>query len=360
MEIVNLTKDKYKEWDDFCLESDDAWFWHTTKWLEYTLNFQLDSHSESKSFFILKDNKIAAICPLILEERSGVKEFSYNKSYGIIPAFANHLTRKERDKLMKLMFERLDYLAEENNVKRISMRFVILNPSFIETQKQKYNYLKKFGYLDNSLNTRIIDLRRPLDELRKKIRHGHDSDIDRASKILKSEIFDYSNITKEAFNGYLELHHKDKGRLKRKEITFDMMYDWIKEKNAFLIGTKKEGKFVGFSYFFLFKNNVYYGSACNDKDCSNMPIAHFIQWQAIKWMHKKNIKFYEIGWQHFADTFSNFPSEKDISIARFKRGFGGFTVPLFMGEKYYNKDYFLEIYNSRIKKYSDNFNMRKK
>jgi len=50
---------------------------------------------------------------------------------------------------------------------------------------------------------------------------------------------------------------------------------------------------------------------------------------------------------------SNFPTEKEIDIARFKRGFGGFTVPLFRAEKYYDKKYFLKTYQDRINKFSD-------
>jgi len=351
-----LTKNKYKEWDDFCLESGDAWFWHTSKWMEYTLNFRSDSNSESRSFFVMKDAKIAAICPLILEEENGIKEFSYNHSYGFPPAFKNNLTKNEREKAMKLVFDHINYLAKDNKAKRIRMRFVVLNPSFIETKEQRYNYLVKFDYLDNSLNTQVMDLRSSLKELKGEIRHGHDADINRASKILTAEIFDSFNISKEIFGGYLRLHHKDAGRMKRTEMTFEMMYDWLKEGNAFLVGAKKEGKFVGFSYFFIFKNNVYYGSACNDSGFRNIPIAHFIQWKAIEWMKKKEYKFYEIGWQHYCNTLQNFPTEKDKSIARFKRGFGGFTVPLFRAEKYYDKNYFFKIYNSRVKEYGDHLN----
>lgn len=353
MEIAPLTKDTYRSWDEFCLESDDAWFWHTSKWMEYVLNFWPDSTSDSKSFFVIKNGRVAAICPFILEENNGVKEFSYLHSFGFLPAFANYLTRKEKEQVMKFSFEHIDVLAKENGVKRTSMRCAVLNRSFIETLEQTYNHTMRFGYLDTSLNTQVIDLRRPLGELRLEVRHGHDADIDKASKVLRAEIFDSSNITKEVFDGYLSLHHKDKGRLKRKEVTFDMMYDWIKEDNAFLIGAKRGDAFIGFSYFFCFKNNVYYGSACNDPEAPNLPVAHFIQWSAIQWMHEKKFKFYETGWQYYENTLSDFPTKKEADISRFKRGFGGRTVSLFRGEKYYDKDYFLNEQQLRIKKYAE-------
>lgn len=70
-------------------------------------------------------------------------------------------------------------------------------------------------------------------------------------------------------------------------------------------------------------------------------------------MKKKKCKFYEIGWPHYSVALSHFPSQKEIKIGKFKRGFGGFTVPVFQAEKYYEKKYFMEVYQSRIKKIAD-------
>ncbi len=351
MQIISLTKEKYRDWDKFCLESDDAWFEHTSKCLEYNLNYRPKLKSTQESFFITDSNKIVAICPLILEINKGVKEFSSCGYYGITPAFANNLTKKSKKRVKKELFAQIDRLATENNVKRAMFRCPPLAKSFVESNKQKNNYLMRFGYLDVSLNTQIVDLRKSIEELRLDVRHGHDADIDKASKFLKADVFDKSNITKDIFEEYIQMHHKAARRITRPRSTFDMMYSWIKEENGFLIGAKKDNKFVGFSYFELFKDNVCYSSSCNDPDADNLPIAHFIQWAAIKYMKYQKYRFYELGQQNYSNTLSNFPSAREISISRFKRGFGGFTVPLFMAEKYYDGNYFLKVYQERIERY---------
>lgn len=353
MEIINLTKKKYKDWDNFCLESDDAWFWHTSLWLEYTLNYNPGLKPESKSFFVLKDNKIVAICPLILETHDGIKEFSFGGGHGPVPAFAGHLSLKERHDIGKDVFEHIDKLAEDNNISRTRFRFSVLNKSFIGTSLQKFNFLIKFGYIDNSLATQILDVKKPIEELKKDLRHGHRSDVDKAEKIFKVEIFDKSNITDKAFNDYRKLHQKAAGRITRPKITFDIMHELIKSGGAFLAKAERDGKTVAFSYFFVFKNNVYYGSACTDPDLGNLPASHLIQWKAIKYMQEKGFSFYEIGWQYFGATICDFPSQKEINIARFKKGFGGYAVSLFRGEKFYDKNYFLKLYQERINKFSD-------
>lgn len=353
MEIISLTPKKYKEWNDFCLASDDAWFWHNSAWLEYTLNYKPALKPESKSFMVLKNNQVIAVCPLILETYEDIKEFSFGSEHGPVPAFAGFLTAKEKHDTEKFVFEHIDKLAKKNNVNRAKFRFPVLNKSFIESETQKFNFLMKFGYLDNSLLTQVLDIRKSIAELKKGLRHGHDYDIDRAGKILKAEIFNKENITEEIFNKYIQLHEKAAGRITRPKITFDIMYGLIKNGNSFLAGAEKDDKFIGFSYFFAFKNNVHYGSSCVDPDSENIPVSHFIQWKAIEWMKKKNFSFYQIGCQHFSNAVYNFPDKKQIDISRFERGFGGFTVSLFAGEKFYDREYFLKIYQERINKFAD-------
>jgi len=353
MEFTKLTPDKYKEWDDFCLESDDAWFWHTSFWLEYSLKYNPKSKSESKSFMLFADNELIAICPLLLHaNEQGVKEFCYNSEHGPMPAFRNDLSKKTKNKAVKITYSRIDELIKENNAARAMFRFSVLSRSFMEAPEQQFNYLMKFGYLDNSINTQVIDLRKSTEELERDMRHGHSYDIKKASKLLNIEIFNTDNITEDIFNAYIDLHHKAAGKKTRPKFTFDIMGDLIRKGEAFLVGAKKNDDFAGFSYFFVFKNNVYYGSSCNNPQIEHIPISHAIQWAAIKYMAEKKYKFYELGWQQFGYQLYDMPSAKQVNISEFKRGFGGFTIPWLRGEKFYDKDYFLKINKDRIKEYS--------
>lgn len=352
MEFIELTPDKYKEWDDFCSKSDDAWFWHTSSWLEYNLNYRPELKPESKSFMVKLDSKIVAACPLILINNHGVKEFSYPGVHGCVPAFSNDLNKKTREKAMKFIFNTIDDLAVKNEVYCAKLCFSVLSKSYMETSAQKFNFPEKFAYLNNTLNAQVINLTKSIDDLRSDIRHGHDADIDRASKILKMDIFDKNNISKEIFDQYIGLHRKASGKITRPEITFKIMFDLIGKGNAFLAGAKKGDEYIGFSYFFWYKNNVFYGSGCNDPDFPDIPIAHFIHWNAIKWMKNNGCKHYEIGWQFYTEGMSDYATKKRINISSFERGFGGEIIPLFMAEKYYNKEFFLKIYKDRIKKFA--------
>jgi len=210
----------------------------------------------------------------------------------------------------------------------------------------------KFGFLDTSINTQIIDIHQSLDTLRKDVRHGHDSDIDNAVKVLDIEVYSRRTLTQELFNEFVTLHHKAAGRVTRPRKTFDVMFDAVKKDQAFLTMARKNAQVVGCSYFHSYKENVYYGSSCNAPEVRGIPVSHAIQWVSIEYMKKRRAShFYEIGWQQYDTTLTDFPSKKEIDIARFKRGFGGFTVPLFRGEKFYDKKFFLSTYQERVKNF---------
>lgn len=352
MNAVPLSPDKYIEWDSFCKKSDDAWFWHTSDWLEYNLYYQPKMNPESKSFFIMDNNQIVAICPLVLVVVDGVKEFSFSGLHGPMPAFANNLPRKEKSNIMKFVFNHIDNLADQFGVKRVKFSISVLTKSYIETCKLRFNFSEKFGYINNDLNSLVVDVRKPINQLWKEVRHGHQADIDRSAKVLKAEIFDKSNIDEAIFNKYEKLHEKAAGRKTRPAITFSMMKKWIDRDKGFLVGALKNDRFIGFSFFNLYKNYVYYSSSCNDPEFKQLPISHFIQWSAIKWMNRKKYIFYEIGWQIYNEGLSDYSTVKKINIGKFEGGFGGEILLYLVSEKYYDKSFYLKAYNSRIRQFA--------
>lgn len=357
MRVTELTTERYADWDRFCLTSRDAWFWQTTDWLAYNLAYKPELKPQHVSFMIVDDaDDIFAICPLLIETYDdGAKEFSFGGLHTPIPAYRNDLSAKILKEVMELTFATIDELARTHGVSRAKLRFVVLNESFLKSPYPPSNYLMKFGYLNNSINTQVIDLRQTLDTLFSQVRHGHKSDIKKASSLLTVTIFDRDTITADIFERYIALHAQAAGRVTRPRATFDIMLKILRDGHAFLVGAMREGVYVGFSYFVLYKEGVYWGSSAVDPAHDGIiPIEHFIQWSAITWMHQRGCQFYEVGWQRYTNILSSdFLSSKELSISKFKRGFGGFTTSLFRGERFYNREYFMKIYGGRMRGYYD-------
>lgn len=358
MEIIPLSNELYEDWDTFCTQSDQTWFWHTTDWLEYTIHLRPELKSQQKSFMILNNNTPITICPLILDTISeGEKKiniFSFDRSYGSLPALQNGLSPHQKDKILKIVFGHIDKISLELDVQCCLLKFNPLIPSYFK--EQQYNYLMKFGFVDTTLNTQILDLSKDINQILNEMRKGHRYDIRRGEKVFEVNIFDKSNITKETFDQYRILHHKAAGRITRPLITFEMMYKWILEGKAILCGASYNEYFVGFALIIIYKNGAYYGSASDDPDANiSVPFSHIIQWGVINWLKENGFQTYEIGLQQFSAQMFDIPSEKDKTISFFKRGFGGYTVPLFRGEKYYSLDYSTKIQFGRLIKFTDSY-----
>lgn len=359
MDIIPLSPDKYAEWDQFCWESDEAWFNHTSAWIEYTLNMRWEPKNRNESFMVYENNELIAICPLVIElnrfKEEFVKEFSYSGFLTPTPALKNGLDKKFRKKVFEFIFEAVDKCALLNGVKRSLFMIYPLSRHFLDKKEFPHNFLQKYGYNDISINTQLLNISLSLEDIKQEIRKGHKYDINRGLKSFKIEIWNGGNIDNEILEQYRLLHKKAAGKITRPAKTFALMFEWIKNDNSILVSIRLKDKFVGFGMVNIYKEFAYFQSACNDPDVENMPINHALQWETIEYLKNKGIQYYELGWQYSKGISFEVISIKELDISRFKRGFGGFTVPLFRGEKYYSADYFKDVYSNRTNQFSEGF-----
>lgn len=354
--IAFLNASNKEDWDNFCLESDDAWFWHTTKWHDYTLEYRPELTPVSHSFLVFAGAEIAAICPLVLETSRGpageVRQFSYGGDAAPSPAFSAKLSAKIRKAARRALFEQIDQLAVANRVQRVAFRTTPLAPCFWRSDYPLPNPLLREGFSDISLLSQVIDLSKTKEQLFREIRNDHRNDIKRAEKILSVSIFDNSNITDDHFERYRLLHHKAAGRTTRPRSTFDMMHRWIQEGFAALACASINGEGVGFALINVYKDAAYYSSSANDPAFGELPIGHLLQWRVLNWLKDRGIRCYETGLQQYASLPHALASRKDWNISNFKRGFGGVTVPFFRAEKFYDEEYCRRVLEERAAAYS--------
>jgi hypothetical protein len=359
MDIISLTPDCYEDWDAFSLGCDHAWFWHTTAWLDYTLAYRPDLTPASKSFMVVDGGQVQAICPLILEEfptggdGNGVREFSFGGGFGPPPAFSTQTQDDPRVKqaVADACFDQIDELAREFNVGRVSFAIPPLAKSSWDSQVSPENWLARRGYADVSIHTQVIDLSLTPTDLLGGMRKGHRSDVKRGSKQMEIVALGADEISRDQFDQYQALHQLAAGRVTRPQSTFDSMFEWIKSGNGALICAKYDGDFVAFALLTVYKDGAYYGSSCTHPDYARTQAGHGIQWRAMEWLREHGVHRYDLGWQQFGPLPYDFPTDKELAIAHFKRGFGGDTVPFFRAEKFYSTAYYGSITADRAKAY---------
>jgi hypothetical protein len=353
-EALPLTAEAFDGWNRFAEESDDAWFWHTTHWMEFTEELARPRFIANLSFSIVVNSEMLAICPLILERSSWSDEsnrFSCAGSPIPFPAMRSDLSSETRNQLLKFYVQRLASLAKDHGVGHVSVRVPAVARSYLSHGLPFANPLLKHGYIDLPYLTQVIELKKDLRILWGEISQGPKFHIKRATQLCEVDVWDRQSITAEKFLEYQLLHQKDAGRVTRSQRTFDLMLDWVRRGHAVLMEARHAGQAAAFALFILFGTGAYYGSSCKDPDTPDIPASHLIQWEAIRWLKKARFEWYEVGHQQFGPQWFDPASPKDVSIALFKRGFGGVTIPLVTAESFYSKSLLEQIFEKRWLEY---------
>ncbi len=344
MELIPLAAKNRDAWDRFCRESPDAWFWHTTDWLDYSLAYRPELQPRSFSFLCVEGPRILAAIPLQLthhEENSRKwKAFSLGGGFLPSPALVGGLSPTERDDTLDFIFGAIDDLAEELDVSHSRFRTEVLRPAVREPRHAPYNFLLRHDYIDCSINTQLIDLRLSRNDLRAGLRRNHQRSIEKARKLFKIKIRSGPELTNVIFDQYVEMHARAAKRRTRPRATFEMMRAWIQSGRGFFVeALANDGKTAGFELYIVYKDASYGLSACNEPDYKHLPIRHLIEWEAMMWMRDHGVQFYDIGAQHFGILPYAFPERKNLDISHFKYGFGGATVPFFHAERFHSSEH---------------------
>jgi hypothetical protein len=354
MKIVSFQDEHAGLWDEFCLRHDRAWFWHTTYRMRHALACSFSIRSENRSFWIEDNGRPAAIVPLTVDDHSApdgtsLRQMSYGGSRVPAPVVDAPPGSARAGRLYKLAFEEIDRRATEAGAKVALMRLA-LSPAAAACEPG-HNFLTKYGYLDVSLNTQIVPLAPSEEDIFEGFQSNHQRAIRKAEKLLEIRLYDRKNITPEIFARFQEFYFTAAGRVTRPPQTFELLRGYLESGRAVLGEALYEDRPVGYAATIIFKDSAYYLMGAADKDFGLCPTAHPIHWQILRYLKSAGIGFYEMGIQQYGPLLHDFPSEKEINISRFKRGFGGVTAPAFMGEKYYCPDYFREVAAERARRY---------
>lgn len=332
MEIRPLVPEDHAAWDRFAASSPDAWFWHTTAWLTYTREYSGAAFRKDLSFWVMAQDTPLAIVPALLEEGPAGPRLAFAGQALPFPAAEPTMGSEKRAEVRRFAVSALQEIAAREKAASFQLRIPGVAASVLESPLPPANPMIRLGALDLPFQTQVIDLRQDEALLFGSMRDGHRYDIRKAERTLTSRVWTASDITDEKFKEYQQLHAKDAGRVTRAQATFDLMRGWLGSGSAALVEVRKGDAPAAFALILLHGKGAYYGSSCKDPDDPKLPASHLAQWAAIQFLKKSGAAFYDIGIQQFGPQWFDRPSPKDIGISRFKRGFGGTTVPLFTGE----------------------------
>jgi hypothetical protein len=335
MDVVAFDGIGAEAWDAFLVSSPDAWFWHTRQYCDFFLELQKGKGVSDLSFALVEDSRVLALCPMYLDSAQEVPQLGVGEDFVPFAALADRLSVAERERVLEHYFTELTRLSKRYLAARARLRVSPLSENHIGCALRPVSPLVRQGFLDLTESTQVIDLREDEAMLWTNVRKGHRYDVRRAEKTCQTVFWTKESITPQAFSRYQALHHKDAGRITRSQHSFDIMLGWIRSGYAVLAEATREGESMAFALIILFGNGSYYGSGCKDPDTTELNASHMLQWKSILWLKAFGVDYYETGAQHFGAQWFHVASEKEIGIAKYKRGFGGITIPVYSGEIFY-------------------------
>lgn len=321
-----------QKWEEY-VSKNLATYRYLPLYLDY-MHFYTKNLIADESFVIVADNQSVAICFLPIEDFDNGKIIALANDYTIAPLSINK-------KIQGLVYKKCEEIAKIYNVKK--MMFYI-DPLITKFQN-KFNVLRKYGFIDTTTSDCLLDLRKTEKQLWSDVRKGHKYDINRILKKNDFEIVrvDYKNANYDIHEVYRGLHRKCAGRSTRSKETFDKQFEMLQNDKASLFGLKYKGNFIGFNYFLHYQKTAVYYSGADDPNYTNIPIYHPLLWSAITYYKSRNFAFLEFSTPcGYSYQFDDYLDEKQLNISHFKRGFGGEMVPLFRGVKYFDKESFLQ------------------
>lgn len=336
MEYVRYADLTECEWNRYIDEIKGITFNYTAEKIAFDFEYSR-SITANESFLAFENKKPVAAAEIFVETFEDDIQISWNGGYCLAPYIDAGLDYKVQERIAGKLMEYMDGIAAEHQCRKIMLREDPLGNPGQKSAFYNYNYLLKYGYLDRSSLTQVIDLRQSKEKLFSDIRKGHKSDIKRG-KIYDIKIHDGHDTTDRMIELYKEIYEKDAGKVTRNSELYRHYLTFIKNGKGLIAFGSIGGREAGVAIVTIYKNTAYYSSYGElETELGKIPIGHILQWEIINYLKDKGIEFYEIGEQVFGKTHYSESDRKLINISSFKRGFGGYTVPFWRGIKEVSK-----------------------
>jgi hypothetical protein len=280
------------------------------------------------SFIVTNDKRIVALVPLYsMVSEEGIFSFAYGREYLRAPLLPIDLIQSKFREIMEFIMSNIDRLSK---AKQIS-QYLLMVDSGCGYRDDEVQYLKELGFNDESTISVVNDLSLAIPVLWRNLRKSYKSLINRAAKDFTCSIISSQNYSFSECENYRELHGLASGRATRNIQSFYTIYEMVRLGKAILVLIKeRNGTSIAAHLFFVnAKSALYASSAVHREKTKGVGAGHYALWQAILRLKSLGCVSLDMGQLRVSAE----QTDKERSIAHFKRGFGGEEVVTFRGRK---------------------------
>ena len=265
---------------------------------------------------IFWDSKPVGILPLTLSSKDKELFLTSQGRPVVQPLVLDQIPRSSQKKIFSECANLVQTINKNYKIKEFCLQEIYSSKCHISTW---YEHFLTKNFVPNNQFSLILNLEQTYEEIKRNYRKSYKSLINKGKKNWEVHIFQEDFMRWEEFQ---DLHEQVSGRRTRSKKTWKIQADNLKNKNAiFIYIVDNEEIMVGGAYFDLSKDEANYSVGVYRRDLVTQPLGHIIQDKAIQHFIMLGIKRYKIGNKPFP-VLNQDLSDKDISIAEFKSGFG--------------------------------------
>ncbi|MGB0383335.1 MAG: hypothetical protein ACPGWR_00805 [Ardenticatenaceae bacterium] len=294
---------------------------YSNLWIKYLKEYAREQRFEDLSFVIEENGR--PIIGFLISISVHLDGRYYLSAFGrpILYLESKRISYFQRRSAFKVAKRELDGMLIQKKITKIIYQDFAPEISFFS------KYLLGIEAIATPYFTQVIDIYWKESDLSRQIRKSYKSLINWGRKNLSLRILGPKTIKPQDMENFRQLHIQAAGRETRSAKTWDLQYDMVCNKEAFVILGYLEQVLVTAAFFTYNPNYCYYGVSASNRELFDKPLSHSVIWTAI--LHAKSLgcRYFEMGEQLYPNQgHDSIPTQKELGISTFKRGFGGQTV----------------------------------
>ena len=217
-------------------------------------------------------------------------------------------------KLLTRLVDQLHLIGRENGATSC-----VIDDSPLETRTSRLGRFLHSAGAAQRLNLRaVVYLEAPPEEIAANVRKSHRHSINWGRRNITLSYVNAGNPDYAMFSTYQNFHKRITGRVTRPQTSWDIMFETVASGSGELsLGYNDTGSLVSATLVIDSDRVSQYASAVYDRAKFDKPIGHWPVFDAILRAKKRGKTYFDLGDIPAAGT----ASDKELSIAMFKRGF---------------------------------------
>jgi len=308
--LINCSHEKFKDlWLEFNSVNNEI----------LPINYSFETYEYQNAYFSEQENFEDWSKILLIKDRPIAlwPIFRLNNKYTMyggdlcMPFFSKNIPIKVQEQLSnEIINGYIKFLLTEYP---ISLKFNIQSTFISEVLSLSYSS----GFQPIIGFEQLVNLEDSIDNIFTQIRKSYKSLINQSQRLFNIEI--HTSVSSDLWEKFILFHFQQSSRVTRSVQTWEIQKQHINKNKAILITVQEnDGNYLGFALFNFNDFEAVYAVAAYDREKFNLPIAHGVQWEAIKYFKEKGLKKYIVG---VLPSLSQ-SDPKQHNIAKFKMGFG--------------------------------------